>query len=92
MLSSSSRSDARYDGGGVGRSRGRRTRRLKIKLPRPLALALAKMACVYVLRTGKPDFLVPAWVVWVVTRRPAPGEAPGAGLADDDPDAGAQAA
>jgi hypothetical protein len=63
-----------------------------IKLPRPLALALAKMAFVYVLRTGKPGFLVPAWVVWVVTRRPRPGEAPGAGLADDDPDVGAQAA
>ena len=91
-MRSSSRSDVRYDGGGVGRSRGRRTRRLKIKLPRPLALALAKMACVYVLWIGKPGFLVPAWVVWVVTRRPGPGEAPEVGLADDDPDVGAQAA
>lgn len=50
------------------------------------------MACVYVLRTGKPGFLVPAWVVWVVTRRPGPGEAPEAGLADDASDVGAQAA
>ena len=50
------------------------------------------MACVYVLRTGKPGFPVPAWVVWVVTRRPGPGEAREAGLADDNPDVGAQAA
>jgi hypothetical protein len=63
-----------------------------IKLPRPLALALAKMACVYVLRTEKPGSLVPAWKVWVVTRRPGPGEAPGADLANDDPDTWAKAA
>lgn len=69
----------RYDGGDAGRSGGRRTRRLKIKLPRPLTLGLAKMALVYFLRTGKPGFPVPAWIVWVVTRRPGPGEAPEAG-------------
>ena len=69
----------RYDGDDAGRSRGRRTRGPKIKLPRPLELFLAKMAFVYVLRTWKPGFLVPAWAVWAVTRRPGPGEAPGAG-------------
>ena len=78
-LGSSLRSDVRYDGGDAGRSGGRRTRRLKIKLPRPLTLGLAKMALVYFLRTGKPGFPVPAWIVWVVTRRPGPGEAPEAG-------------
>ena len=38
------------------------------------------MALAYVLRTGKPSFPVPPWIVWVVTRRPGPGEAPGPGL------------
>ena len=101
-------SDAGYDGGGSGRSHGRRTRRLKIKLPLPLALAVAKMSFVYVLRTGKPGFPVPAWVIarwplpcWYGKPASGPGEVreaeasgavPADDDSDDDSDAGAQAA
>ena len=97
-------SGAGYHGPDSGRSHGRRTRRPEIKLPLPFALAVANMSFVYVLRTGKPGFPVPAWVIarwplpcWYGKPASGPGEVPkaeasGAGPADDDSDAGAQAA